>query len=590
MKKFPHKLRENKSNKFAKYFFFFDTETQFEKIDNQEHHTLKVGFVKDAASDSGIFFDNVKYFWDYITQGTEVGTTYVYAHNMHFDFNIVQGFIKLYEYGYEITLAVLESGTFIVAATNRKSRKRLIFLDTFNYFKMSVERMGEMLGLPKGKINFETCSLEELKTYCKRDVEIIELIMRRWKQFLHKHKLGVSQYTIASQAFTAFRHKYMDSNIYIHNHPEAIRLEQKSYRGGRTEAFHIGALENILVVDVNSLYPFIMQFNQFPSKLLGYTDNLSIRTLLHLLNQDLLVIADCEVQTSLNSIGLRHKINNTEKLIFPVGSFRATLTNPELFLLLRTGAKIKEVYELSWYKPEYIFKKYVKELYELRLKYQKENDYTFQSMVKDLLNSLYGKFGQRERELEVLGETSIDDVFREQIYDLTTGERYTIYSFGGKIWRQRITQEESINSFTAVASYVTAYARTYLYLLMQIPNTVYYCDTDSLMIPKEELTLFGHFLGENIGQLKIDYGGEKCYIFGAKDYWIDDVVKRKGIKRNAIEVSENTFQQLQFHKTKSLIKEGFVDRVIIELVEKKCERIYDKGIVLPNGKVEPLSL
>jgi len=582
-KKFAHKLRGNKSNRGAKNLFFYDTETQFEKIDNEEHHTLKVGYVKRTDSE-GIFFDNVKYFWDYITKSK--GTSFIYAHNQHFDFNIVKGFVMLYEYGFEINFVVLESGTFIITATNRTERKTLVFLDTFNYFKTSVEQMGEMLNLPKGKINFETCSMEELKTYCKRDVEIIEEIMLRWNEFILINELGVSQYTIASQAFAAFRHKYMEHDIYIHNTIEAIKLEQNSYRGGRTEAFHIGELENVIVVDVNSLYPFIMKNNMFPSKLIGHSNDLTEKTLLYLLKQGFLVIAECEIETSYNLIGIRYN----DKLIFPIGRFEATLTNPELFLLLQNGGKIHNVKEISWYKPEPIFEKYVDELYKKRLEYQKENNFTFQNMVKYLLNSLYGKFGQKERELIKLGDTEIEDVFREQIYDLTTGERYTVYAFGGSIWRQRITDEESLNSFTAIASYVTAYARTYLHLLMQIPDTVYYCDTDSLMVSDTEVPKFGHLLGKDLGQLKEEYEGKKCYIFGAKDYWIDDIVKRKGIKRNAIEVSENVFRQLQFRKTKGLIKAGYMDRVIVEVVEKKCKRIYDKGIVLENGAVKPIRL
>ena len=122
---------------------------------------------------------------------------------------------------------------------------------------------------------------------------------------------------------------------------------------------------------------------------------------------------------------------------------------------------------------------------------------------------------------------------------------------------------------------------------MQIPDYVYYCDTDSLMIHQDQIQKFGYLLGKELGQLKLEYEGKECYIFGAKDYEIDETIKRKGIKLDAVEIKPNTFQQLQFLKTKSLIREQVSDSVIVREVQKKCKRQYDKGVISNDGKVKP---
>jgi len=592
-KKIFHKLRENKGSKLYNRFVFFDTETHYTEVNEEQHHFLKLGVACERVLGTGkerqITFTQIKNFWDFVLDTNEY-TTVVVAHNMHFDLNVVKGLKFLPALGFEIVLPVFESGTFILVAINRQRRKRLIFLDTFNYFKTSIETIGEILKLPKLDIDFEQCSFTELETYCKRDVEITKEIMLQWIDFLFEHDLGNLQYTIASQAFTAYRHKYMHYEILIHANQTAIELEQQSYRGGRTEAFYIGELNDVVIVDVNSLYPFVMKHCVFPNKLIGVKENLTYKDLIYLMNQGYLLVADCDITTYETAIGVKHEIGKSKKLIFPIGNFKAVITNPEIIFLLATNGKINKVRQVAIYEGACIFRHYVTELYNLRKQYQSKENFTFQQMVKYILNSLYGKFGQQQRLLRKIGEAPKDLVMYEHCIDAQTGKRYTQIIFGGFVWVNEITKEESFNSFTAIASYVTAYARIYLHLLMLLPLTVYYCDTDSLMIPRTDLIKFGYLLGNELGQLKLEYSGDYVFIHGAKDYQVDEVIKRKGIKKDAVEIQPNVFQQLQFLKTKSLIKEQFIDRVIVRTIEKHCKRKYDKGVISFSGKVEPIVL
>lgn len=592
-KKRFHILRENKGNKLYDRLLFFDTETSYIETDKRQEHFLKLGVVTEHLLSTGQertrTFYNVEDFWNFVLD-TKAYTTIIFAHNMHFDLNVVKGLLKLGDYGFEIELPVFESSTFILVTRNVEERKRIIFLDTFNYFKTSLEKIGEMLGEQKLDIDFDKCSLNDLRLYCMQDVRIIKQLILKWMEYLEEHNLGNMKYTAASQSFTAFRHKYMQHDICIHANPEVIKLEQDSYRGGRTEAFFVGDLKDISVVDINSLYPFVMKHFDFPIRLVAHKEGLTQKDIEYLINEGYLVVAECEIQTDKNVIGVKHEIGESKKLIFPVGTFTVTLTNPEINLLLSTGGKINRVGKLSVYEKGNIFTHFVTENYALRRKYQKENNFVFSEMVKLILNSLYGKFGQQQRLLRRIGDAPPDLVLYEYCVDADTGKRFTQLIFGGGVWINERTTEESFNSFTAIASYVTAYARTYLYLLMQIPDNVYYCDTDSLMIQTEELTRFGHLIGTDLGLLKLEYSGENIRIYGAKDYEIDELKKHKGIKLNAVEIAPNTFQQLHFMKTKSLIKNETLDRVIVETVEKKCKRIYDKGVICNSGKVLPLEL
>ncbi|GAI25381.1 unnamed protein product, partial [marine sediment metagenome] len=61
---------------------------------------------------------------------------------------------------------------------------------------------------------------------------------------------------------------------------QAIDLERASYKGGRVECFFLGELknDNYYILDVNSLYPFVMRNNSYPVKYLQISHNIKSDT------------------------------------------------------------------------------------------------------------------------------------------------------------------------------------------------------------------------------------------------------------------------------------------------------------------------
>ncbi|GAI17181.1 unnamed protein product, partial [marine sediment metagenome] len=104
--------------------------------------------------------------------------------------------------------------------------------------------------------------------YCKRDVEIELENFKRFIKFLEANSVSRLCYTRASTAMAAYLFSHYKHKIYIHNNKEAIDLERESYRGGRTECFYLGELkdDNYYIVDVNSLYAFVMREHLYPVK------------------------------------------------------------------------------------------------------------------------------------------------------------------------------------------------------------------------------------------------------------------------------------------------------------------------------------
>jgi hypothetical protein len=157
-----------------------------------------------------------------------------------------------------------------------------------------------------------------------------------------------------------------------------------------------------------------------------------------------------------------YPVKLNERLIFPVGEFWTYLSTPEI----KEGLEqylILEMEEVSVFDMEDIFSDYIKYFYTKRLEAKANKDAVSDLLYKLFMNSLYGKFGQRANKMEKVGEADPEKIEVLDVYDADTGERYTLKTFGGGIFRETGQYEEAFNAFCAVASHVTAYARMHLW-------------------------------------------------------------------------------------------------------------------------------
>lgn len=592
---FWHALRRGKVIKLPQRIIFYDCETFPKPYDKRiEKHVLKVGKAVYVCRDKTRLnwretwhtFKTVNSFWNFVESHVEKKKRiWIIAHQQQFDFIVVDGFKQLINRGWELKWHIISSNLFITRFM--KDSSSFLIVDSINWFRSSLKTMGEVLGKPKLEIDFENCSLKELTAYCHRDVEIVKDSVLQLIKFVRQNNFGSFQFTCAGQAFTAYKHRFMATKIFIHAHPAATLLERASYRGGRNECFFIGKISGrVYDIDVNSLFPFVMQEYDYPCKLYRVIPTTTVEGLKGLLS-DFAVVALVKIHINDPFIGLKGK-----RLMFPIGTFWVTLTTPEIEAVFRMG-KILDVKSVALYRKANLFKKWVDEIYAMRLGFRKEGNLIFDDFSKISLNSLYGKFGQKSGEFKEIGNAPIDEIKVERGIDYETNQTYIEYTYGGKIYLQSGRDREGRDSFPAIASHVTAYARLYLYGLMILakPENLYYCNTDSLFVNEEGFNNLSHLIDEaKIGYLKVEKVSDSVIIRGCKDYQIDDITTIKGVKKNAIQLSENIYEQTRFYKFRSLLRKGSLDAPLTEVFTKELKRVYLKGIVGKDGFVKPFSL
>jgi len=590
----PHFINKNSKGERPTRLVFVDTETKSVQLTPTiQQAKLSFGYALyerlDTKKEDWLRFETNDSFWNWLDSKTATKTkTYVFAHNLGgFDLMVLEFSAQLKRLGWKAESIVIECPpTIIVYQKTRIENEKeyiersIVFCDTLNWFRTSLKELGKSIGFEKLDMPDETASKDEWNTYCKQDIKVMQKAIHSWLDFCDDNDLGVFKTTLPSQAMTAYRHRFMDIPLFCDDNEQALSLCRESYYGGRTECFYIGKLtDEFYLLDVNSMYPYVMAAFDFPTSLYSVLGKTSISELIEL-SKKYFVIANITVNTKFPKIPLR----KDGKLVFPIGKFSTTVTQPEL-----SYEDIISVNKVVLYEKSKIFKRYCEYFYELKEKYRHTNESWF-LLSKLMLNSLYGKFGQRGYNYENIGECDIDDFSVETVIDAETGEVFRERSFGGI--RQRLKQDgESQNSIPAIAAAVTSYARSYLLkLIIQAgEHHVYYCDTDSLVVDSIGFQNLSDKIGDSLGKLKLEKEFRHLDIRALKDYTFDDKQRIKGVRKDAIVLSENSFQQQQFRSLKGALLDGDVDRMIISTVIKNLSRDYDKG-GNKTGWIKPIVL
>lgn len=593
MERHPHLLTPNKQTFKPSLHIFFDIETDVGDFEeNWREHRFKLGWALFWRRESKDRKDNLEWyeiedkegFWEWVEKHARSKTRLVLvAHNIDYDAFVTGAFVILPEYGWSLTRFYSGSGVSIY--TWRKKSKTIQFVDNSNWFKGPLAEWGKVVGLPKLEVDPLTAGPEDLSRYCKRDVEILYHLWQWWYRFTEEHDLGSWGVTLPSQAFLAFRHRFMKDKIFIHNDPEVLSLERQAYHGGRTECFQVGEFTEgpFYKMDVNSMYPWAMWGFPYPTSLRGYAKEVSLKDLRYYLSK-YAVIAEVSVFCDSPYFPSYRE----GRIVYDVGTFDTVLSTPEILIALDRGW-IEKVHRIAWYTKAFIFRDYVDYFYRLKDKYSRGEDRVCYELTKLTLNSLYGKFGQLASSMELMGECDPRMFKVIPVWDPSRGRWGTEYYIGGKVWWS-IKEGESYHSFPAVAAHVTAYARVYLYKLVEAAGreNVYYCDTDSLIVNQVAYERFEPFIRPNeLGNFRLENVARYLYIHAPKDYVLDEEVRIKGVKKSAEWLDDHTIEQEIFPSIRGLLQKGDGETYKTHKVIKVLAREIKSGMVDNSGIVHP---
>lgn len=614
-----HYLKSNEGESVPRRLVVFDCETlprgTADNDPRRELHTLRIGCAVKGryragklSAETWLDFTAAADFWRFTLDGArERETTWLFAHNALFDLRMVGLVDMLDGGGWQVSkpripkdpssksaansggraLAVIDSPPTILCIQHVASGAKVLCVDTLNWLCLPLASIGTMLGIDKLPMPEFAAPDSDWLTYCKRDVDVTLAAVLRWLSFCTFHKLGNFGKTIAQQAMNAFRHGRMRHKICLHDETSVRALERGGYFGGQSEVFRYGAYrEPVAQLDVNSLYPAMMRENLYPCRLARW----EIRQQLLALAPQIEPAASIAV-VELSTSGHCYPLRTPRGVIYARGEFQTTLAGPELAHAIARG-HVKRWGSWAEYDLAPLFASYVDEFWQLRQRYAAEGDEFSAALCKLLLNSLYGKFGQRRAKWEDRPEISTPFGAWQLWYDRDSAGVVRKYRAVGWHVQEESDRGEVQGAFPAIAAFVTSYGRMAMARLRELAGhrEVFYQGVDSLVVSAAGLASLRKARAidsARLGKLRLEREATSCALWGPGDYEIGERIVISGRARGWQRTASGGYQELRFVTSADLFREPIRNGIEIQTIETHRRANFWKRIIRDDGFCDP---
>ncbi len=352
--------------------------------------------------------------------------------------------------------------------------------------------------------------------------------------------------TAAGCSLKVFKQVFLDENIY-QSPDSVVKDERVAYIGGRTEAFkkNFYAKDDkyLYYYDINSSYPASMTLDmpyKYIKTMLSVVKNISIDDI----SSTNLYLSTGEYMGNHPDFITNILTRVKEGDIMPTKKWnKQWLWGCELIEAIKAGCEVS-IEKMHVYEPKAIFKEFAEYFYNERLKVKTTNP-ALAAFFKTLMNSLYGKFGQR-----VFTKKQIVEDSNEMFDVLNQDNKLVSFNYcGDKIIMEYETKDEeytSIGKLVRFSSYIAAQSRCKLSEMMRDVGyeNVYYCDTDSLFTSKIPSAHLVHQTELGKWKMETKYPIEAAIFLAAKTYWYKqcetgkECAKSKGVDSTGLNESD----------------------------------------------------
>ena len=489
--------------------------------------------VCEIGNESNIVIDNnIKSFIDYCY--SQKNSTF-YFHNLKFDGEFIIYYLLKNEFKHVVKKEDIKDNTFTTLISDmgqfyqitvyftkgNKKVHKVTFIDSLKIIPFSVDEIAKTFDLPISKLKIDYNEpreighilTEEENDYIKNDV----LIVAKALKTLFDENL--TYMTEGSNALHDFKSMITKSK-YNHLFPTLdYKLDEdlrKSYKGGFTylnPIYKEKDVENVTILDVNSLYPSVMYEKSLPFGEPIFFDGQYKEDKVYNLYIQMIT---CSFEIKEGKIPTIQIKNN---MSFMPNEYLES-SNNEIVCLVLTNIDLKlffeqyNVYDLEFVcgwkfkSMKGIFTEYIDKWITRKIEATKTGNKGQRTLAKLMLNSLYGKFATSLDVQSKVPYLSEDDVVHYELSE--EGQKDGLY--------------------LPIASFITAYAREKTirtsqaiktYSLEKYGQDMYiYSDTDSIHtnLPIEELKAFCDIDDVRLGAWKNEGFAKRAKFIRQKSY------------------------------------------------------------------------
>ena len=485
----------------------FETTTEKRKKQDGSSHVWACGLCEVGNPQNVVVLRTLPEFLEWCEKREENDT--VFFHNLRFDGNFIVQYLLRHGFTFAATPQEKASKTFTTLISDKnlwyqieiffeikgKKVNKVTIQDSLKLIPLSVKAIAESFKLPikKGKIDYAAHDFlpegaplsSEEEEYLVHDVQIVEHALN----FFHNE--GLNKMTIGSCALEEFKKLINKKWFKMYFPPPFYDADvRKAYKGGFTylnPKFKNKTVGNLVVLDVNSLYPSVMAGaagEVLPYGTPIFYEGEYVEDALYPLYIQKI---KCDFRLKpgkIPTIQIKHSMyyQGNQYLTDSDGEHPTLyLTSVDLKLFLEQYDVFNLEYLSGWkfkgINAGAIFGEYVAKWSEVKIKSKEEGNHGMYLISKLLLNSLYGKFGSA--------------------VEVTSKEPYI--GDDNKIHFRKSDPIEKEGIYIAMACFITAWSRNKTIRAAQAITDKYnaglskiqfvYADTDSLHCVSPDFSL-----------------------------------------------------------------------------------------------------
>ena len=382
-------------------------------------------------------------------------------------------------------------------------------------------------------------------------------------------------------------------NDIIYQSPKDIQTKERTaYKGGRTEAFkEFFEYEDAYLkyIDLNSSYPSSM-LETMPYNYLQTFNQTILNAKIEDITPYYLYYCNSSYNGD-NEFFIPNLLTRSKKgdIIAVKNTDYDYHWGIEVIEAIKSNCIIN-IKEIIVYSSKPLFNEFSNYFYNERLKEKKLNHTSKIQFYKILLNSLYGKFGQKEKEGLKICKSLYD------INKILTDEDLKITNFkliGNDIALSYKNKEEEHCGFIRLSSYIAAYSRTKLSNMMREVGyeNIYYCDTDSIFTSKEipekyiSDTELGLWKYESKTIIKAVFLAPKLYYYKEEDKQENSIIHAKGQPKKLMktEYLDLAYDNKDVKITNPTMFKRSLDKIIKEAQIRTLRKVQNKRIWKGNN-------
>ncbi|YP_008475016.1 hypothetical protein (mitochondrion) [Candida oxycetoniae] len=390
---------------------------------------------------------------------------------------------------------------------------------------------------------------DDLLNYLKQDLKVLLLIMECFRNTLYvSFRIDlIKNPTISRLSLNVFKQLFSKDymsipEVNVHN---VYTFVSKTLFGGITTVYKPYG-KDLYYYDINSFYPF-SALNKMPGNrytFIAYKTPILItdieKSIFNFDNNIGYFKAYVESPLDLPFGLLPYKTDNG--VLYPLGNFNGYWTSVELKLALDNGYKIYIYEGYVFNTMNSPFTNYVNHFYMLKSRCSGADRVLFKSLLNNLIGRLGIKHNHKrtflldkpifdllsigyklENTHEIVDSYLITSNFRPKMSKILDNIDINKYYSASSEWlannkvktKTPIYKESSVIMTSIINSYSRVYLNKLKLHLLSLGYTLYYCDTDSLIIDKE---LPSEYVGTELGQFKLEHTISEGYFISGKLY------------------------------------------------------------------------